>query len=333
MRNIVIFLFVLILITGQMLVADTGSGESAAGSLTSLSPSAPTLDNPANGATEVLSSDVTWNTTTHAATYNLQVSTVSNFASTVADETGLTTTTHTVSGLSGNVKYYWHVSATNVSGTSAYSDTWDFTTDASLPVVLASFSAEPVPKGILLKWITESEIDNLGFVLERASSVTNPLDWQFIASYQTTDELAGQGNASTRTVYSYTDETVRLGQSYQYRLSDVNTSGDVHIYDVIQISMPDAPEATSLDPSFPNPFNSQAKIGYQLSSTGHVEITIFDLMGRTVQTLISGYQTPGSYNLYWNGKDDFGNQMASGTYFILLKTANEVKKQKLVLLR
>lgn len=333
MRRGFIILSVLILANCRILLADTGSGDSAAGSLTSQPPAAPALDSPANGATGVTSSQVGWNSIDHAASYNLQVSEVSNFTSTITDETGLTGTTCIVPGLSGNVQYFWHVSATNVAGTSSYSTTWDFETDASLPVTLSSFSAETVSDGILIQWTTESETDNLGFILERNACRTDNQSWQIIASYLTHAELTGQGNTSAHTDYSFTDETVQSGQIYQYRLSDVNTGGDVHIYDVIHVSMPEAPEMTVLEPPFPNPFNPQTKINYQLSDAGHVEISVFDLMGRTVRTLVNGHQSAGSYTLYWHGQDKVGNQMASGTYLILLKTVNEVKMQKAVLLR
>lgn len=333
MRKLLILVSVLILATGQILLADTGSGDSAAGSLTSMPPAAPALDSPSNEATGVLNSEVGWNSTLHAASYNLQVSTVSDFNSTIADETGLTDLTFNVSGLSGSTKYYWHVSATNVAGTSDYSGTWDFTTDASLSVTLISFSAEIVDAGILIQWATESETENLGFILERNLCETESQNWQVIATYQTHAELTGQGNTSSRTEYTFTDVAVQSKATYQYRLSDVSTTGEVNIYDIIQVSMPDSPEITELDPPFPNPFNPQTKINYQLSDDSHVEVTVFDLMGRTVQILVNGQQSAGSYNLYWNGQDNTGNPMASGTYFILLKTAGEIKTQKAVLLR
>ena len=333
MQKLVIVLSILILTTGQMVIADSGSAESAAGSLTSNPPSAPTLDSPSDGATGVMSSNVTWNTTLHAATYNLQVSTVSNFSSTITDESGLTEITYTVSGLSGGIQYFWHVSATNVSGTSDYSGTWDFTTDPSLPVTLSSFSAEPVNTGVLIEWTTESETDNLGFILERSTSLEDHPVWQVIASHRTHDELSGQGNTSVRTDYAFTDVTAEPGSTYQYRLSDVDTNGKVHIYDIIQIALPGAPEMTTLDPPFPNPFNPQTKIMYHLSNAGHVEINVFDLMGRKVKTLFNEYQSAGSYTLYWHGQDNTGNQMASGAYLIMLKTAEEVKNQKVILLQ
>jgi hypothetical protein len=332
MRNATLFLSVLMLATAQIVLADTGSGESASGYLTSMPPAAPTLNSPADGTTNLMSSDLTWGSLSHAASYNLQVSTESDFTPAIADESGLTGTTFNVSGLSGNVQYYWHVSATNVAGTGDFSETWDFTTDASLPVEQTLFSVEPVAGGVLIRWITESETDNLGFILERAFNGLNSPEWQVIASYQTHASLSGQGNTSSRTDYAFTDGSVQPGETYQYRLSDVDTQGERHIYEFIQIALPDASEITTLEPPFPNPFNPGTKLSYRLSDAGHVEVSVYNLMGRKIQTLLNAYQPAGSYNLYWHGKDDSGTQMASGSYLIMLKTAEEIQKKKVVLL-
>ena len=72
MRKLIL-LSLQILISCQMLLADTGSGDSAAGSLTSNPPEIPTLSSPTNGATGVSSSIVTWNSVTHADSYGLWV--------------------------------------------------------------------------------------------------------------------------------------------------------------------------------------------------------------------------------------------------------------------
>ncbi|HPG40296.1 MAG TPA: hypothetical protein PLI87_12920, partial [bacterium] len=68
--------------------------------------------------------------------------------------------------------------------------------DESLPVGLTSFTARTAGQAIILKWITESETDNLGFILERAAGNG---EWQPLASYKTDAALKGQGNASTTT--------------------------------------------------------------------------------------------------------------------------------------
>jgi hypothetical protein len=71
-----------------------------------------------------------WTSVTGAATYNLQVSTVSTFVSRVVDDT-LTSTSQACGGLSGNTTYYWRVNAKNAGGTSAWSSVWSFTTLAA----------------------------------------------------------------------------------------------------------------------------------------------------------------------------------------------------------
>ncbi|MCK5147939.1 T9SS type A sorting domain-containing protein [bacterium] len=204
--------------------------------------------------------------------------------------------------------------------------------DQSLPVELSTFSAEHVYNGVLVKWTTESETDNLGFVLERANDFS-PLQWDVIASHQTNDALCGQGNSSVRTDYCFTDETVQPGQTLRYRLTDVNTAGEVHVYDILQITLPDAPKETVLEPPFPNPFNPETKIGYQLSKSSRIEIVIYNLLGRRVKTLVDRYQTAGSYNIYWHGRDEAGNQTSTGTYLIVLRTVEGVKTQKVVMIR
>jgi len=96
-------------------------------------PAVPVLATPANGATGVaVAPALTWNASTGAATYRLQLSTDSTFATTFIDQAGITTTTYTASGLANSKKYFWHVNATNAGGTSAYSGAFSFTT-AALP--------------------------------------------------------------------------------------------------------------------------------------------------------------------------------------------------------
>ncbi|MBN1479938.1 T9SS type A sorting domain-containing protein [candidate division KSB1 bacterium] len=341
MRKLFILFSILMLSKAQILVADTGSAESTSGSLTSMPPAAPALLSPANGETEVVSSELTWNATTHAASYHIQVSTESYFSSTIADESGLTETTYTVSGLSGDVTYYWHVDATNVAGTGSYSETWNFTTHSAILVTLSLFTAEAVDAGVLVKWITESEINVVGFILERSTPLEARNSWQIIASYQTHDALKSRGDMSSQTDYKFTDTKIECGNTYQYRLSQVNTDGHVHIQKIIQIDVPmisstgsastNQKKTTALDPPLPNPFNPQTTISYRLSKAGHVDMSVYDLMGRKVRTLVNGFQSPGRHTTCWRGEDDSGHQMASGIYLIVLNAGAIVQKQKVIL--
>src|SRR3989442_6023330 len=100
-------------------------------------PPAPVLASPASGATGVaLSSTLNWNTSTGAASYQLQVSASSAFTSTVVDQSNLSATSRAITGLQNSTTYYWRANATNSSGTSAWSTVSGFTTVAGPPPVV-----------------------------------------------------------------------------------------------------------------------------------------------------------------------------------------------------
>ena len=97
-------------------------------------PAMPTLSSPSNGATGVsLNQILTWSNVSGASSYELQVSTVSGFSSTVYDQSGLTSTSQQVAGLSNNTVYYWRVDATNAGGTGPWATAWNFTTVIGAP--------------------------------------------------------------------------------------------------------------------------------------------------------------------------------------------------------
>ncbi len=120
----------------------------------------PTLSSPANNATnQSVSPTLTWGAATAATSYNLQVSTSIEFATTLVNQTGLTTTSRALSGLSNSTTYYWRVSATNsTNNTSAWSTTRSFTTTAPLAVPAAPTLRSPtanatnVSRSAALSW-------------------------------------------------------------------------------------------------------------------------------------------------------------------------------------
>jgi len=152
---------------------------------------------------------------------------------------------------------------------------------------------EVKPDGVHLNWTTRSETDNLGFIPERNAGAAGryPLGWNTIASYETCVDLMGKGIFSAKHDYSFVDSDVDAGQTYTYRLSDVNTEGGTHVYDIIHLTLTDTPEMTAIHPPFPNPFNPETKINYTLVVAGRINITIYDLPGRRVKTLLAVCRT------------------------------------------
>lgn len=203
--------------------------------------------------------------------------------------------------------------------------------DYSLPVELSVFSAEPVDEGVKVSWVTQSETDNVGFILERSSVAQE--QWVLVASYQSETALRGHGNSSQLHAYEYVDREAVYGQTVQYRLSDVNRMGQVHVYDILEIELPERPMETVLEPAFPNPFNPVTKFNYHLAKSVDVSLTVVNVLGQRVRTLIEEPRPMGSYNHYWDGRDDHDNQVPSGIYLLVMK-AGEVKKvQKIMLAR
>ena len=89
------------------------------------------------------------------------------------------------------------------------------------------------------------------------------------------------------------------------------------------------PTGFKLSQNYPNPFNPRTTIIYNLDQQSMVNLTIYDLLGRKVATLVDEVKTPGSYTVNWNAED-----FASGVYFYRIKTANSIAlTQKMLLLK
>ena len=101
----------------------------------------------------------------------------------------------------------------------------------------------------------------------------------------------------------------------------------------VQESQPVTAKRYVLHQNHPNPFNAATAIKYSLHKSSHVEIKIIDLLGRQVRTLVAGEKSPGTHQVTWNGKDDQGNQAASGVYLYTLEAEGYTATRKLLLLR
>ena len=98
------------------------------------------------------------------------------------------------------------------------------------------------------------------------------------------------------------------------------------------------PEQTQLLPNYPNPFNPETWIPFELNQDSNVSLAIYDTAGRLVRHLDLGFQEAGTYlrrdrAIYWDGRTQSGEQVASGTYFYTLKTAGYVSTQKMIILK
>ncbi len=93
------------------------------------------------------------------------------------------------------------------------------------------------------------------------------------------------------------------------------------------------PTEFHLSQNYPNPFNPNTRIDFSLPTSGKINLTIHDLLGREVITLINNRQSAGWHSVTWNGRNSVGAPVAAGMYIYTLKTGKRIVSRKLVLLK
>ena len=96
------------------------------------------------------------------------------------------------------------------------------------------------------------------------------------------------------------------------------------------------PKETALLPNYPNPFNPETWIPYQLSEPADVTVTIYAVDGTVVRQLVLGHQSIGIYQgksraAYWDGRNALGEPVASGVYFYTLTAGNFTATRKMLI--
>jgi hypothetical protein len=91
--------------------------------------------------------------------------------------------------------------------------------------------------------------------------------------------------------------------------------------------------AFTLHPNYPNPFNPETVLPFTLNQAAGVELAIYNVLGQRVRSLYRGIYPAGSHQLRWDARDDNGNEVASGVYFLQLTVENQVALKKMVLQR
>ena len=233
-------------------------------------------------------------------------------------------------------------SALTYNASTSVESTWPLGYDYSLPVELTLFETVQKEESVVLNWITESEIDNAYWLIERKE--ISKEEYEKIQSktmsvsnteseFENIAEIKGQGNTSSQTEYSYSDEQVEYGKIYAYRLIDVSYTG-VHTYHNILIQEMSLPIHFELKQNYPNPFNPSTSIGFLLPKASKVTLVIYDVLGRKVTELLDKKEfEPGSWKMVWKGQNLHGENVASGVYIYRIKADNFVKTKKMVLIR
>ncbi len=96
----------------------------------------------------------------------------------------------------------------------------------------------------------------------------------------------------------------------------------------------DVPETFVLHQNYPNPFNPSTTIRFELPTASAVTVKVYNVMGRLVRTLVSGeMREPGTHSVVWDGRDQTGLKVASGTYIYALEYNRKREARTMVLLK
>ncbi len=101
----------------------------------------------------------------------------------------------------------------------------------------------------------------------------------------------------------------------------------------VSVRAPGPPESSALSQNVPNPFNPSTTIRFALPQAGPVSLTIYDVNGRRVRTLVDGRAEAGPHSLVWDGRDALAREVASGVYLYRLTIAEGVLVRKMLMVR
>ncbi len=255
---------------------------------------------------------------------------------------GANTTSYHDSGLTCDTSYSYRVSASNCAGTSAYSNTATTSTDACPPadaVHVGAVSLSIVQQGPWTRARTTVSVHTSTHGPQANATVTG--------TYAGTTSSTESGVTDGSGQVTLDSDRVRNASSYCWAFTVTGVSGAGLTYDAganEQTCDEDGNSCTAgCDGSRlarstavnvdPNPFHTDTHIGFWLETGASVELGVFDVNGREIRSLASGFTAAGLHHAEWDGRDESGNAVPGGIYFYRLRTPSEVHTGRLVIIR
>ena len=127
-----------------------------------------------------------------------------------------------------------------------------------------------------------------------------------------------------------------LSEAQQLKLTDAKSLRGILFLEQLLAAL--IPKETALLPNYPNPFNPETWIPYRLAEDAFVILTIYDSAGRVVRTIEIGHRVAAFYEsrpkvIHWNGRNELGEQVASGVYFYHLSAGDYSATRKMLILK
>jgi hypothetical protein len=286
-------------------------------------PLSPILAYPPNGAVNQPSTlNLGWIAPSLASSYHLQVATDSTFVSGIAvDDSSVGDTLRTVTGLSGQLTYYWRVRSFNAGGTSAFSIPNNFRTGFPVApqLVFPANYATNVPLATSLSW------NHAAGALTYRVQLSTSFDFSSLIrdSSGVADSSLSVGPLQLATIHFWrVNATNALGTSAWsdiWRFRTILTSVE---------QTPGLPTEFALQQNYPNPFNPLTTVAFSIPEQVSVTLRVYDILGREVATLVNDTLKPGEYRAQFDASG-----LSSGVYFYRLTAGSYVAIKKMSLLR
>ena len=133
------------------------------------------------------------------------------------------------------------------------------------------------------------------------------------------------------TNYTSRDQYQAMWGTFQGNNQRTGNQSDINLHIVSDNSV--IPREFALYQNYPNPFNPVTSLRYDLPEDGLVNITIYDMMGRVVKTLVNSSQTAGYKSIRWNATNDRNEPVSAGLYLYMIQAREFRKTKKMVLLK
>ncbi|TKJ41572.1 hypothetical protein CEE37_03125 [candidate division LCP-89 bacterium B3_LCP] len=185
--------------------------------------------------------------------------------------------------------------------------------EATTPVELSAFNANVVEDGVMLTWTTQSEIDCYEWTVLRNGDAVSTLP----------------GNGTTVEVHNYSYLDVVGSGTYTYQLMETDISGATTYSDELTVTVGSVYVTEyNLNANYPNPFNPTTNISFALPNDGVVGLSVYDISGSLVATLVDGFRSAGSYEVTFDATG-----LTSGVYFYQLNAGDYSSMHKMVLMK
>ena len=205
--------------------------------------------------------------------------------------------------------------------------------DPTVPVELSHFAATITAQNyVQITWTTQSESNISGYNIYRNANMD-------LSSAIKVSDLIDGTNTSEAHTYSYLDQELEQSGTYYYWLQNVELDGYTSFYGPVSVTFtadeeggaPPVNFVTRLENAYPNPFNPNTNIRYQLKDAGDVKIDIFNARGQLVRSFSRSHDAAGYYQINWDGRDSSGKAVSSGVYQYKMTSGKYHSTKKMVL--